>query len=71
MTHLLVAVLALSIGWCLGHRTARVRHVPVGALAEDDQAALLTLAEERRRFDELVAGLTLEIPDTDDPRSSK
>lgn len=54
MTHLLVAVLALSIGWCLGHRTARVRHVPVGALAEDDQAALLTL----------------EIPDTDDPRSS-
>ncbi|MFF7142294.1 hypothetical protein ACFZB5_13730 [Streptomyces nodosus] len=63
MTYLLTVVLAAAIGWCCGHRTARVRHVPIGA-AVDDEAALL--ARERARFDELVA--SLDIPD--DPRNA-
>ncbi|MET9729646.1 hypothetical protein ABZZ79_02965 [Streptomyces sp. NPDC006458] len=40
MTYLLVALLALAAGWCWGHATARIRHVSIGATAEQDQAAL-------------------------------
>lgn len=66
MTYLAVALLALSIGWCWGHSTARIRHIPIGALAAQDEAEFLT--DERARFDELVAGL--DIPDPDAPRSN-
>ncbi|MFH9977919.1 hypothetical protein ACH4ND_01400 [Streptomyces sp. NPDC017179] len=37
---LLVAVLAAAAGWCCGHRTARIRHVPVGATEAQDRATL-------------------------------
>ncbi len=36
----LTAVLMYSAGWCHGHRTARIRHVPIGAQPADDQAAI-------------------------------
>lgn len=39
-TALLGFTLGLSTGWCWGHSTARIRHIPIGALPEDDQAAL-------------------------------
>ncbi|MFB6619692.1 hypothetical protein ACFC5H_09140 [Streptomyces rochei] len=65
MTYLLAALLALAAGWCWGHRTARIRYVPVGAAARDDDAAFI--ANERARFDAIVAGL--DIPD--DPRSAR
>ncbi|MFI1287437.1 hypothetical protein ACH4VM_02815 [Streptomyces sp. NPDC020792] len=45
MIAILTALLALAAGWCCGHRTARVRHVPVGATEAQDQAALA--AQER------------------------
>ncbi|MFE7236116.1 hypothetical protein ACFVAF_36990 [Streptomyces sp. NPDC057596] len=66
MTTVLVAVLAAAAGWCCGHATARIRHVPVGGTADQDQDAFL--ARERARFDELVAGLDLNVPD--DPRNT-
>ncbi|MEZ7005009.1 hypothetical protein [Streptomyces sp. AD55] len=31
MIIILAVLLALAIGWCWGHRTARIRHVPAGA----------------------------------------
>jgi hypothetical protein len=37
---ILTATLAGSTGWCLGHRTARIRHIPIGATAEQDAAAI-------------------------------
>ncbi|GGQ83579.1 hypothetical protein [Streptomyces flaveolus] len=46
MTYLLIATLCLAIGWCWGHSTARIRHVPIGATAQQDQAAI---AEDERR----------------------
>lgn len=57
-------VLGLSAGWCWGHATARVRHVPIGALRTDDEEALL--AADRARFDQLIASLDLP----DDPRNT-
>lgn len=45
MTYLLTALLALTAGWCWGHATARIRHVPVGATETDDQAALADTSE--------------------------
>ncbi|MBQ0827673.1 hypothetical protein [Streptomyces tagetis] len=57
MTTVLVGLLALATGWCWGHRTARIRHIPIGALAAEDQAAILTA--DRQRFEQLVAGLDL------------
>ncbi|MEZ7005599.1 hypothetical protein [Streptomyces sp. AD55] len=42
MTHFLVAVLAAAGGWCWGHSTARIRHIPIGATAAQDQHALDT-----------------------------
>jgi hypothetical protein len=67
VTYLLVALLALALGWCWGHTTARTVHIPIGAHPDDDEAAWL--ADERLRFDQLTAGLD---PDQDDdtPRSS-
>jgi hypothetical protein len=44
VTYLLTALLALTAGWCWGHATARIRHVPVGA-ETDDQAALADTSE--------------------------
>lgn len=40
MTELLALVLGASAGFLIGHRTARIVHRPVGATAEQDQAAL-------------------------------
>lgn len=64
MTYLLIAILIGPACWTLGHRTARVHIVPLCTSCQADKAALL--ADERARFDELVA--SLELPD--DPRSS-
>ncbi|GHI91301.1 hypothetical protein [Streptomyces olivaceus] len=55
MTLALAVLLALAVGWCWGHRTARVRIIPVGALATEDEAALL--AADRARFEEIAAQL--------------
>ena len=60
---ILAVLLALAAGWTIGHRTARIRIIPIGALLADDEAALLE--DERARFDALVA--SLDIPN--DPRS--
>lgn len=43
---ILAIVLALPAGWCWGHSTARIRHVPIGATAEQDEA---TLTEHNNR----------------------
>ncbi|HLU29112.1 MAG TPA: hypothetical protein VKZ65_11785 [Glycomyces sp.] len=56
----LAGTLGLSIGWCIGHSTARIRHVPVGATHEQDQAALdaadeQLITEWRARLDQLTA----------------
>ncbi|MFJ8146591.1 hypothetical protein ACIQ6R_16190 [Streptomyces sp. NPDC096048] len=66
MTHVLIAVLTLSAGWCWGHRTARVRVIVIGATPQQDQAAIATA--EVDRFWQVVDGLNLDHPD--DPRSS-
>ena len=69
---ILTALLALAAGWCWGHRTARVIHIPVGATAEQDAAAVADanaafIAHTRRRFDDMVAGLDLNTPDQEQP----
>jgi hypothetical protein len=61
---ILTAILSGSTGWCWGHATARVRHIPVGATVGEDDAAFI--ADERARFDQLVGGI--ELPDDHDPR---
>lgn len=67
MTCLLVATLAVVVGWFGGHRTARVHIVPLCTSCEAAEAALL--ADERQRFDQLVTDL--DQPDQHDaPRSS-
>lgn len=50
---LLGALLAAAVGWVLGHRTARVVHIPVGATAAEDETAL-TAADEQL-LDQLTA----------------
>lgn len=40
MITLLVALLALAVGAILGHRTARVRVIVIGATAAQDEAAV-------------------------------
>jgi len=40
MTYLLVALLALSLGWIWGHSTARIRIVNLAATAAQDAAAV-------------------------------
>lgn len=52
---ILVVVLAFAAGWTVGHRTARIRIIPVGALAAEDEAALL--AADRARFEQLAEHL--------------
>lgn len=59
MTTLLAVVLALALGWCWGHSTARIHIVPIGATAEQDDAELF--AEDRALFDEITAAL--DVPD--------
>ncbi|MFM9542290.1 hypothetical protein [Streptomyces turgidiscabies] len=54
---ILAVTLSGSIGWCWGHATARVRHVPIGGTAEQDDAAFL--AHEEARFNDLIAQLDL------------
>ncbi|MFJ6566579.1 hypothetical protein ACIQNU_04115 [Streptomyces sp. NPDC091292] len=66
MTYFLTALLALAVGWSLGHRTARIQIIHIGGSAEQDNAAFL--ADERRRFDQITADL--DIPGHDDPRSA-
>jgi hypothetical protein len=59
---ILTAVLSGSICWALGHRTARIRVVVIGATAAQDQAAIR--ADLHARFDAITAGLELpDIPD--------
>ncbi|WP_327655722.1 hypothetical protein [Streptomyces sp. NBC_00483] len=40
MTDLVLILLALAFGWVVGHSTARIRVVPVGAIAADDEVVL-------------------------------
>lgn len=73
MTYLLTALLALSVGWCWGHTTARVRVRFVGARPADDQAAIDEAEERfiaafRDHLDEFTADPSLDQPD--DPESS-
>ncbi|WP_322501795.1 hypothetical protein TR631_33735 [Streptomyces rochei] len=63
---ILTAVLSGSACWCLGHRTARIRVIFIGATAQQDQAAIA--ADETARFWQLVDSLDHDHPD--DPRSS-
>lgn len=56
---------ALAAGWLWGHHTARIRYVLVGG-TDLDEAAFL--ADERARFDQLIADFDQTRPD--DPRSS-
>ena len=76
MTYLLTALLALSVGWCWGHTTARVRVRFVGARPADDQAAIdeaeeRFIARIRADFAEITDSLHLDEPaDPDDPRSA-
>lgn len=63
---ILTAILVGSAGWIVGHRTARIRIIPIGAILAEDQTALA--AEEVDRFWQIVNHLDLDQPD--DPRSS-
>ncbi|MEV0015413.1 hypothetical protein [Streptomyces tendae] len=63
---ILTAILVGPAGWVLGHRTARIRIIPIGAILTEDQTAIA--AEEVDRFWQIVDGLDLDQPD--DPRSS-
>lgn len=65
MTYLLTALLALALGWTWGHATARIDHILIGATHQQDDDAFI--AEQRRQFDELTAGLDLP---ADEPRST-
>ena len=70
---ILTALLSGSAGWCWGHATARIRHIPIGATAEQDAAATEAahaafLAHTRYQFDQLVANL--DVPDDHDPQSA-
>ncbi|PZT70161.1 hypothetical protein DN402_31575 [Streptomyces sp. SW4] len=56
---ILTAVASGAVCFTIGHRTARVRFIVIGATAEQDQAALL--ADETARFWQLVQ--TLDLPD--------
>lgn len=65
---LLALVLGASAGFLLGHRTARVVHVPIGATAAEDEAALSAhdeqlVGEWRAHLDQLL--------DTYDPDTTK
>ncbi|MFJ8791420.1 hypothetical protein [Streptomyces sp. NPDC102462] len=64
MTAVLAVLLALAAGWCIGYRT-RPQPRRTWTCARCDREALQA---ERDRFDELVAGLDLDLPD--DPRNA-
>lgn len=66
MNIILTAVLALSAGWCIGHRTARIVFIPIGGTSAQDDDAFI--AEQRARFNQIVAGL--DTPDRNDPPRS-
>jgi hypothetical protein len=42
----LAAVLAFAVGWVVGHRTARVQIIPIGATIADDETALCAADEQ-------------------------
>lgn len=63
---ILSVLLSLAAGWMIGHRTARIRIIPIGAILAEDQAAIA--AEEVDRFWQIVDRLDLDQPD--DPRSN-
>jgi hypothetical protein len=48
----LAGTLGLSVGWCIGHSTARIRHVPIGATHEQDEAALSLLDPDEQPLDD-------------------
>ncbi|WP_060880605.1 hypothetical protein [Streptomyces scabiei] len=57
---LLAVALALAVGWILGHRTARIVRIPIGATAVEDETALSAADEQRlgewsARLDQLTA----------------
>lgn len=63
----LAVVVALAVGWVLGHRTARVVHVPVGATAAQDETALSAddeqlIGEWSARLDQLTAPFDPDTP---------
>lgn len=71
----LTAVLAYSAGWCHGHATARIRHVPIGARPTDDQTAIdadedAFIAAFRDRLDEGLGAYLDQTTDPDDPRNA-
>lgn len=68
---LLTVALALAVGWVLGHRTARVVRIPVGATAAEDETALTAadeqlLGEWSAHLDTLTSPFDLP----DDPRNA-
>ncbi|WP_333744085.1 hypothetical protein [Streptomyces ardesiacus] len=63
---ILTAVLAAPAGWMIGHRTARIRIIPIGAVLAEDETALA--AQDVAEFWQIVDRLDLDQPD--DPRSS-
>ncbi|WP_193241508.1 hypothetical protein [Streptomyces phaeolivaceus] len=72
MTYLLTALLALAVGWCWGHLTARVVHVPVGATAAQDETALCAadeqlLGEWSAHLDQLTAPFDPDTTKDDTP----
>ena len=67
----LTAVLAYSAGWCHGHATARIRHVPIGARPTDDQTAID--ADEDAfiaAFRDRLGAYLDQTTDPDDPRNA-
>lgn len=63
---LLVAVVSGAVCFTIGHRTARIRIIPIGAILAQDQTALA--AQDVAEFWQIVDGLHHDHPD--DPRSS-
>ncbi|AMW11635.1 hypothetical protein A4E84_20335 [Streptomyces qaidamensis] len=64
---LLALTFGIAIGWCWGHATARIRHVPVGATEDQDDAVLW--AHDRARAEDLLAQLGHPDVDSDDAES--
>jgi hypothetical protein len=60
-------VFGLAIGWCWGHATARIRHVPIGATQAQDDAA--RWAYDRAGAEDLLAQLGHPDIDSDDDES--
>jgi hypothetical protein len=60
MIPVLALLLGLTAGWCVGHSTARIRLVFIGATPAQDEAAIAAdtafMTEQRARFDAITAG---------------